>query len=256
MKTTTSVNNIMILLILLFSMSISSCSDTNHHNRAIEKPQHKTKEDAIISTYNRFLYEKNICQNFVNAIAEDREFIKTFENIDQREKESGKRVFEILSKSKAAKNAVVQYVLHNRDYFSIDEDFHGGAGMTYVKDSAVFCMQTDKRLKEIENLGISDQSWKVREYYLDLDLDDLLEIGMPWSDGGGLYYDFEALRVKVDTSKKLYTEQFKEPLKNWVYKAAAQLKEKSNNPGDGLVPNEQQLREVESWIAELKRGLD
>lgn len=255
MKTTTNINKIIILFFLLLSIGVTSCKDTSPPNKSADKSQFKTEEAAINSIYNDFLYEKTVCQNFVTTIAKDEKFIKTFENLDYRERESGKRVFEMLSQSKVAKDDIIQYVLRNRKYFLIDVDFHGGPGMTYVKDSPIFCAQTDKRLKEIENLGPSEQAWKVREYYLNFDLKNLLQIGMPWSEGGGVSYDFNTLMAEVDKAKKLYSQQFKEPLKGWVQKASTQLKEKSLDPASEQHPNEQQLKEIESWIIELNKGL-
>jgi hypothetical protein len=256
LKTTLPVNRIVMILFLLLSMSVSSYGDTGKQNRAPVQPQFKTKDEAINSTYDSFRYEQTVCRNFVSIIAADKEFIKTFGGLDYRETESGKRVFRMLSKSKVAKNKVIQYLLKNSEYFGIDVDFHGGPGMTYVQDSAIFCMQTDKRLKEIENYGPSEKAWKVREYHLNLDLENLLQIGMPWSEGGGVWYDFNTLREKVKTSKKIYTNQMKDPLRKWVQKASRQLREKSFDPAAESPPTKQQRREVEKWIAELNRGLE
>lgn len=252
-------------------MSVSSCSDASKQNKPGEKHQFKTKDEAIKNIYNNFLYEKNVCQNFVVAIAEDKEFIEAFENLDYRERKSGKRVFKMLAQSKVAKNEVIQYIQRHTDYFIIDQAFEACPGEIYVKDSGIFCTQTDKRLKEIENLGPSDQSWKVREYYLNISLDNLLKIGMPWSEGGGVSYDFKTLSAEVDTTKKLYSGQFKEPLKKWIQKTSMQLKKEMANgenyytaliKGKGqnttyyLTSKENGLREVNSWIAELNKGLE
>jgi hypothetical protein len=270
MKTTKNVNKIIMLLFLVSSMCVSACSDTGKQNKAVEKPQFKTKEEAISSTYKSFLYEKKVCQNFVSTIAEDKEFIKTFESLDYREREPGKRVFQMLSKSKVAKNEIIQYLLRNNEYFEIDITYHPMPDMTYVKDSPIFCRQTYKRLEEIENYGPSEQAWNIREYFLNFDLEDFLQIGMPWHREGIDIYDFETLKAKIDTAKKLYTQQFKEPLKNWVQKASMQLRKEMENGEsyyDGLIKEEKNksyyltskekgLREVEGWIAELNKRLE
>lgn len=240
-----NVKKIIIFVFFLFSISYTLFADAGQQN--------KSNDTARNSIYNIFLYEKTVCRKFVRTIAEDKDFIENVENklLDYRERKSGQRIFEMLATSKSKKIEVVQYVLKNSNYFLIDLDFHEKPGMTYVKDSCIYCMQTEKRLKEIEDLGPSEQSWKVREYYLDLELDGLLEFGMPWSEGP-VRYDFEYLKAKVDSTKKLYSQQYKNYLKNWVQKASVRLKGETNNSRI----NEKQISKVESWIAELNKGLD
>ena len=244
----------MILLIVRTTNSYAG-----QQNMSAKQSQFKLKEEAINRIYNSFLYEKTVCKKFVAAIAEDREFIENFEYLGsfehfdtERETEYRQRISERLSKSKAAKNNVVQYVQNHIGYFIVDEDFHGLPEMTYVKNSPVFCMQTDRRLKELEAFPPSVQSWKVREYFLNISLEKLLAIGMPWSEGP-IGYNFESLRTQVEITKRRYLPKFKEPFKNWALKAAMRLREKTNSKYP--IPKNQ-LSEVQKWVTELKKGLE
>src|SRR5512145_1789931 len=117
MKTAMHANIIVMILVLLLSMSVSSYGDTGKKDKEPEKPQFKTKEEAVNSIYESFLYEQTVCRNFVSIIVEDKEFIKTFEGLDYRERELGRRVFRMLSKSKVAKNEVIKYLARNSEYF-------------------------------------------------------------------------------------------------------------------------------------------
>ncbi|HDQ03140.1 MAG TPA: hypothetical protein ENN23_00985 [Deltaproteobacteria bacterium] len=244
----------LLLLLLLFLINLPSCSDTSKEGKSPQNEVLKTKEAEINRIYKNFLYEKTVCQHFVEAIAEDQEFIKNFEKIDYRVRESGRPLPELLSKSKVSKDEAVQYVLNHLQYFTVDLDYHGCPGMTYVKDSPIYCIQTDKRLKEIEAFAPSDQSWKVREHYLNLSLENLLEFGMPGYEGP-VGYDFETLQSEITETKKRYSQKFREPLKNWAQKASIQLKNRAKDINNEFMPKDQQLSEIEKWIAELNRGL-
>ncbi len=122
MRIIKSRNKIIILFVLIFSIGLISCSDTSQQNKPTDKLYFKTKEEAITSVYNSFLYEKTVCQNFVTVIAEDNDFVKKFGHLsyDEREKTS---VFDMLSKSKVANNEIVQYMLKNNKYFFIITDY-------------------------------------------------------------------------------------------------------------------------------------
>lgn len=257
---------IIVLVFLLFSINVTLFADTGQKNKLND-----TGRDSI---YNSFLYEKTLCQKFVKIIAKDKAFIENFEYLNSDEKGYGQRLSEKLSKSKVANNKVIQYIQKHTNYFIVDQAFESCPGEIYVKDTPIYCTQTDKRLKELEAFAPSAQSWKVREHYLNISLANLLEIGMPWSEGGGVSYDFETLRAEVDEAKKLYSGQFKEPLKKWVQKAITAIKKEANNTSYHRIILEQELRqkghntnyyltlkekhmsEVGRWIAELNKGLE
>ncbi|MCE5311967.1 MAG: hypothetical protein LLF86_02310 [Nitrospiraceae bacterium] len=254
MRITANSNNLITLLLLLLMFAIS-CSDNRKESRSIGNELPKTNESKINTIYKNFLHEKNVCQHFIKAIEKDREFIKEFEKTEYSNRKSGRPIISLLSKSKVSNNESVQYVLNHLQYFSIDLDYHGGPGMIYVKDSPIYCIQTDKRLKEIEALGISEQSWKVREHYLNLSLGSLLEFGMPGYEGP-VSYDFKTLKSEIGETKMRYSKQFKEHLKSWVQKASIQLRNKANAANEEFMSKEQQLREIEKWIVELNNGLE
>jgi hypothetical protein len=244
----------MFLAYFLISI-ILSCTDPAPKSTPKKSVNLKTREEKTDAIYQKYIHEKSICPKFVEIIATDSEFIKSFERADYRERNELRA---ILSSSKVAKSEVVQYVIKHIDYFLIDFDCHGGAGFIYVKDSCVFCTQTDKRLIELEALGASEKSWEVRREFLDLELEDLSMHGMPWHEGPVLS-NFGSLRFEFNKAKKLYTGQKdRQRLKEWVNKASLFLKEQTKYAQEGAagLTKEQQIEEINIWINALKEDLN
>lgn len=235
--------------ILVLLASIISCG-------AGEKSS-TTYKEKINVIYKKYLFEKTVCPQFVKVIAKDLEFIENFASVEYREENN---INTLLLKSKVAKNNIVQYVIQHSEYFTIDVDYHPSPGLVYVKGSPIFCAHASyKRLEELEKLGPSEKSWKVREDLLNLELESVLEAGMPWHPDwdGHTRYDF--LHEEFDRTKKIYTGQvYKQRLINWANKASLLLREKAGYGEDDAagLTKEQQIKEVERLINDLKKGLE
>ncbi|MBI5213707.1 MAG: hypothetical protein HY957_10130, partial [Nitrospirae bacterium] len=190
---------------IFFLLSIGILISCSNNDKSSKNPNLSARAEKINAIYQKYIYEKNICQKFVESIEADRDTVSKIEELDYNERKN--RVGGILSKSIAAKSEAVQYLLRNLGYFVIDVDYHGGAGMIYVKNSPVFCAyEVHKRLKELEAFGPSEKSWEVRKNFLDLFLEQVGMSGMPGYEGP-VWFDFESLRKEFDETKRIYTGQ-------------------------------------------------
>jgi len=258
-----------VLLIFLLFLGVTSCTDTSKQTKQVEQTPSmsqttvksaetitfKSKEEkgkAINDIYSSFIYEKTVCQTLVKTLAEDPDFVAQIEKLGYRER----NIVAMLPKSKIAQTEIVRYVITHPDYFTVDCDYHGGPGMTYVEGSTIYCAQTDKRLKELEAFGPSKKAWTVREQDLDLSVDNLLAYDMPGAEEGPIGYNVGTLMAEFDFAKKLYSKQFKEPMKKWVQKSATRLRENVDNTNEALDIKKQHTIEIEKWISELNQGLD
>lgn len=256
----------LILLMLFVTAGVISCTDTSSQNkevgqlssklqdvvRSVESLFFKSRDEKINDIYRIYIYEKAVCQEFVKVLAEDQEFVKSYEKLGYRER----NLSVMLSKRQIAQLAIVQYVLKHIDYFTVDVDFHGGPGMIYVENSNIYCEQTRKRLKELEALGPSEQSWQVREEDLNYSVDALLAYGMPGAEEGPIGYNFEILKAEFDFVKKFYLHEFKEPMKKWVQKTAKRLREKVDSTNEASDAKKQHTKDIDKWISQLNKSLD
>jgi hypothetical protein len=247
------INNLFIFIfILLACFVLSSCSDD-------QQPCKKTGPFTTLAErtdafYELYVYEKEICPAFARAISEDADLLSRLVNPDVRRTEG---INSLLAKSSVADNDSVKYVINNSRYFTVDVDYHGGAGYVYAKTAPVFCVQTDRRLKELEAIGASYKAWEVREYFLNQMLTDALAIGMPGYEGP-VGFDFRAIIEEFDSAKRTYyAPDYRQRLLSWANRAATLLRErlKTLKPGESELTKAQQAYQVEKWITELKRRL-
>lgn len=213
----------------------------------------KSKDEKIDAIYRQYEYERGICKQFVAIIARDPEFMEKFEVADFRE---GKKTADLLKQSKYSNTDVMRYLIRNGDYVAIDVSYHPSAGSIHVKGRPIYCFQTDKRLKELESLGASDKSWELRKHFLELLLKDVVDTGMPWYEGPEVM-DFTGLKEEFAETKKTYQDPaYRKRLVNWVDRAALKLRRATTQAKD--VPagsRNDMIRIVESWIAELNKGI-
>jgi hypothetical protein len=240
------------ITLLLLSFMLASCSDEPQPYKKVSP--YTTQTDRIDAFYDLYIHEKEICPAFVRAVAEDADLLAKLVNTDIRRTEG---INSLLSNSKVANNQAVQYVIKNSRYFIVDVDYYGGTGYVYVRTAPIFCFQTDRRLRELEAVGVSDKAWEAREYYLNQMLTDTIDIGMPGYEGPA-GFDFRALKEQFDAAKRTYSAPtYRQRLIGWTNRASTLLRErlKTLRTGESSMSREEQAAEVEKWIASLKKGL-
>ena len=144
----------------------------------------------------------------------------------------------------------------HREYFDVNQAFHGGPGYVYlVKDVPIYCTQTDRRMKELESWGPSAMSWKARLDYLNAYRGVLM---MPWFDA---FYGvpFDTLDNLFRDTKKIYNRQEYRPLlESWVADTEKYLLSqgaKYATDGGGGLTRVQQLEMLREWISRLRKDL-
>jgi hypothetical protein len=154
-----------------------------------------------------------------------------------------------------AKTEEVQYLRSHRAYFELDQAFHGGPGYVYLaKTVAIYCVPTEKRVKELESFGPSATAWEARRNTLN---DMRGDLAMPWTEAYGL--PFSRLQQMFDAAKKLYSRpEDRVLLSEWVSETEAlffKMAEKEAKDGYAGLTRTQQLEMLHTWIAGLREGL-
>jgi hypothetical protein len=215
----------------------------------------KKHEEKISCLYEKYNYESALCGK-LNKLLSDKGIDKILKNDFYSPHGGTKQLIRYLCLDEQLREySEVRYLLSHPAYFEIDIDFHySPLEVVYLAETDMYCVQTMKRLYELESLGRSDIAWDIREKWLN---HYFAQMDMPWDEMASL--SPERFFTEFEKVKQLYnSEKDKKYLRQWVDNAEIILfekAEKGNIEGYAGHTKEQHLATLRQWVKHMRQEL-
>jgi hypothetical protein len=207
---------------------------------------------SLSETYKAYLFERTLCKRIANLVGEHEGLQKIIQ--DSLYNEHGNTFRDLLLDGPLKDKEEILYLKTHREYFDVDIAFHGGPGFVYLA-GAVYCVQRDKRMKELETWGPSEMAWTARLDMLNANRDAL---SMPWNETS-YGVPFDILDDMFTTAKKIYVRPEDRPLLiKWLRETEVYLLAKGEKyaaDGSAGLTRTQQLEMLREWISRLRKNL-
>lgn len=254
-----AVLGICVLIILYFSTSSIFLVTENKPKQPFQNPSippvnYASKTIPLSEAYQAYLFERTFCNQIADLVRNHDQLTQLL--FDRLYTEKRDDFLDLLFDGLLKNRDEIRYLKTHLEYFELGEAFHGGPGYVYLTDKvAVYCVQSDKRIKELESWGPSKMAWAARQDLLNA---NLMALGMPWSDAE-YGVSFEELEKLFLEAKNIYVrDEDKRLLVNWLAETEKYLLnagEKNAADGYGGLTRAQQIEKLHEWLIRLRKGL-
>jgi hypothetical protein len=134
-------------------------------------------------------------QEILAAFNKEKAICHSVANLRRTELHQGSQQFttpsEILNEQPFKDSMEANYITTHAKYFEIDESYerYPWTVARFKGQEQIYCALTKKRLEEIEALGESEEAWKLREFFLNMELNTLENVSGLGSGGNQVSWD-------------------------------------------------------------------
>lgn len=160
-----------------------------------------------------------ILEAFNKDISVCRSLIKLHTPDQQKDNQQPATPAGILNEPPYVGSPEVEYISRNQQYFYIEEAFEGYPWTIsrFAGQEQIFCAITRKRLEEIEALGESEEAWKIREFFLNIELKTLEHVSDLGPGGNMVGWDWWSSELAKVSGFYATTQRSK--FIDWIQKA-------------------------------------